>query len=139
MKSLLKIYLDFDGTIVEHSFPDIGHPNPHAIRVVNLLSQYGHDIWLNTYRIDIDKAYVDKAFDYLNNDDNKLLTPLPIDKFTNKKIYPVPLDWSEVQRTKILFLDDIADNTPLIKANHNNTMMVDWMEIERQLVKYNFL
>jgi len=35
------IGVDFDGTVVEHAYPMIGKPLPHAIRVLQRLSQRG--------------------------------------------------------------------------------------------------
>ena len=43
-----KIYLDFDGTCVEHRYPEIGKYNFGAIEVIEKLQQAGHNIILNT-------------------------------------------------------------------------------------------
>ncbi|MEN9968378.1 MAG: hypothetical protein RIR94_552, partial [Bacteroidota bacterium] len=44
----MTIYLDFDGTVVEHAYPQIGAPNPHALRVIGKLQAAGHQFILNT-------------------------------------------------------------------------------------------
>ncbi len=44
------IAIDFDGTIVEHKFPAIGEPLPHAFEVMKELQQKGHKLILWTYR-----------------------------------------------------------------------------------------
>lgn len=49
MKTLL---IDFDGTIVEHKFPEIGEPMPNAIRVLKKLQNAGHRMILHTCRED---------------------------------------------------------------------------------------
>ncbi len=50
-KSLL-IAIDFDGTICEHMFPDIGPPMPGAITVMSKLQTVGHRLILSTCRED---------------------------------------------------------------------------------------
>ncbi len=46
----MKIAVDFDGTIVEHRYPKIGHNLPFAIEVLRALQKKGHQIILWTYR-----------------------------------------------------------------------------------------
>jgi len=46
----LIICIDFDGTIVEHSYPEIGDPLPQAIEVIKEIQQAGHKIILWTCR-----------------------------------------------------------------------------------------
>ena len=49
----MTIYLDFDGTMVEHVYPGMGRAVPHSVRVVDRLIKAGHEIVLNTYRADL--------------------------------------------------------------------------------------
>jgi len=44
------IAVDFDGTIVEHRFPDMGKAIPNAIEVLKKLKADGHTLILWTYR-----------------------------------------------------------------------------------------
>ena len=44
------IAVDFDGTIVEHKFPEIGKELPFAIETLKLIQQKGHKLILWTYR-----------------------------------------------------------------------------------------
>lgn len=46
----MKIAVDFDGTIVEHKYPDIGKEKPFAIDVLKQLSSENHKIILWTVR-----------------------------------------------------------------------------------------
>ena len=46
------IGVDFDGTIVEHAYPMIGEPMPHAMRVLKRLSDAGIHLILWTCRED---------------------------------------------------------------------------------------
>ena len=45
----MKIAVDFDGTIVEHRYPEIGEPRPFAFETLRLL-QKRHQLILWTYR-----------------------------------------------------------------------------------------
>ena len=46
----MKIAVDFDGTIVEHKYPDIGVEIPFAIKTLKLLQKEGHQVILWTVR-----------------------------------------------------------------------------------------
>ncbi|MDO4190746.1 MAG: hypothetical protein Q4D14_03535 [Bacteroidales bacterium] len=46
----MRIAVDFDGTIVEHAYPEIGKPIPFAIDVLKRLQNDGHQIILWTVR-----------------------------------------------------------------------------------------
>lgn len=53
-KKSLRIAVDFDGTIVEHRFPEIGKEIPGAFQVLKELQEYGHKLILWTVRDGID-------------------------------------------------------------------------------------
>ena len=44
----MTIAIDFDGTIVEHAYPEIGHPIPFAIETLLQLQEDGHRLILWT-------------------------------------------------------------------------------------------
>ncbi len=46
----MKIAVDFDGTLVEDKFPDIGKDIPYAFEALKLFMQYGHLLVLWTSR-----------------------------------------------------------------------------------------
>lgn len=46
----LVIAVDFDGTCVEHRFPHVGEPMPHAVEVLRALAARGHKLVLWTCR-----------------------------------------------------------------------------------------
>lgn len=48
--------VDFDGTVCDHRFPDIGHDVPNAVFVLQDMVRRGHKIILNTMRSDIDEG-----------------------------------------------------------------------------------
>ncbi|MEA3447141.1 MAG: hydrolase [Bacteroidota bacterium] len=50
MENFLRIAVDFDGTIVEHNYPEIGKPLPGAFDTLKALSEQGHKLILWTFR-----------------------------------------------------------------------------------------
>lgn len=57
----MKIAVDFDGTIVEHKYPDIGAEIPFAIKTLQLLQKEGHQLILWTVR---EGDFLNAAVDY---------------------------------------------------------------------------
>ena len=127
----MKIYLDFDGTVVEHYFPEIGAENPHAIKVIARLLAAGHEIVLNTYRADIDVQHVQEALDFIHSFEE---IQQPIEKFLPQKLEPRSFDLDVAKESNQLYIDDIATGIP-IRRNIvlEQGMMVDWMELEKKL------
>jgi hypothetical protein len=50
MRKSLLIAVDFDGTIVEDAYPEVGKARPFAIETIKMLQNDGHRIILWTYR-----------------------------------------------------------------------------------------
>lgn len=128
------IYLDFDGTCVEHSYPMMGRYNAGCIEVLVKLQQAGHKIILNTYRVDISQESLEQALKWFTN--FWMFVPegielQPITEFTPSKIEPAP--WMEIYNDSI-FIDDIAANIPLIEARMESNWMVNWKLIEKDLI-----
>lgn len=63
MKSKM-IMIDFDGTIVDHQFPLIGNPMPHAFEVMRDLKAAGHKLILWTCREDEKRPYLTDAVNF---------------------------------------------------------------------------
>lgn len=57
----MKIAVDFDGTIVEHKYPEIGKIRPFAFETLKMLQDKGHQLILWTYRSGI---YLTEAVDF---------------------------------------------------------------------------
>lgn len=55
------IAIDFDGTIVEHRYPDIGRQRPFAFEALKALQAKGHRLILWTHR---SGEYLDQAVEY---------------------------------------------------------------------------
>jgi hypothetical protein len=58
--------IDFDGTIVDDNFPDVGKLKPGAKRVINKLKQAGHTLILWTCR---NGQHLQEAKDFLKKED----------------------------------------------------------------------
>jgi hypothetical protein len=136
MENKYTIYLDFDGTCVEHDYPNIGRYNPHSLNVIKRLIDSGHDIILNTYRVEINHTALMQALNWFSNawhflDDDSI--DINITRYTEYKVYPHTYDLNQIKESKIIYIDDIANKIPLIKAKMVNGLMVDWKTIESDL------
>ena len=133
----MTIYLDFDGTVVEHQYPALGAENPHAIRVIRALQDIGHAFILNTYRADLNDGSLEEALAFLHDSAHGLDT---ISRSTAKKIHPGPFDLTESLRFEKLYIDDIAEGIPLIPNRMvANGFMVNWSAVEIELMKVGIL
>lgn len=136
----MKIYLDFDGTVVEHAYPRVGRCNFGSFEVIKKLQDSGHEIILNTYRADCNDGTLEKALKILNEDywmmvkdrNNRDFTLKPITNYTKNKIHPDVFDWDLIKKNDVLFIDDIAHKIPLKKSVMVDDDMVDWDELDRQ-------
>jgi hypothetical protein len=132
----MKIYLDFDGTVVEHYFPKIGAENPNALNVISRLQAAGHEIILNTYRADIDQKHVQEALDFMHSLD---VLVHPIEKFLPQKLEPWSFDLIQAKESNQLYIDDIAKGIPMRRnIALEFGMMVDWIELENRLEEAGF-
>ena len=124
----MTIYLDFDGTVVEHAYPEIGALNHRSLEVIRRLQDAKHTIILNTYRADLNDGSLEAAFDFFNQHGHLLL---PIQQHTPLKINPPAWNWDESVATDTLYIDDVCKGTPMIP---NRTLlygqMVDWITLE---------
>lgn len=136
------IYLDFDGTVVEHTYPELGRCNFGCIEVLHKLKLAGHKIILNTYRVELEG--VDVCLKYLNEYAWMMLVDksledeidLSITEHTLVKYYPNPWDWKEMKANKTIYIDDITPKIPLKKACMVNNDMVDWQELDKQFKEH---
>lgn len=139
------IYLDFDGTVVEHAYPEIGRVNFGCMEVIKKLQTAGHQIILNTYRVECNNYSLREAIDffedsyrYFKNIDN--LDSIKITEHTFEKFNPPT--WNvkyAIENNKPIYIDDIAHNIPLKKSVMVNGFMVDWDCIEKELIEYNLI
>ncbi len=125
----MKIYLDFDGTIVEHEYPKMGRMNFGCLEVIKKLQNAGHEFILNTYRADCNDGTLQQALDYLNN--NVRFEISPITQHTKTKISPHPWDIKTAKERDFMHIDDIALHIPLKPCAMISGSMVDWDAMDK--------
>ncbi len=114
------ICVDFDGTIVDHRYPEIGDPVPHAIKWLKKFNQQGVDLILFTMRSDGNKhgSVLTDAVKYL--EDNGV------------DLYGVNENPSQTRWTNSpkafghFYVDDSAIGCPLIHPRGFKKPCVDW-------------
>jgi len=138
------IYLDFDGTVVEHQYPKIGRCNFGAIEVIKKLQDAGHSFKLNTYRSSAHDGTLEAALNYINKNYWMLLRDKsqmdtfvmqPITEYTLHKLSPPTWNWENIKRDQEMYIDDQAAQIPTKKAAMTNGLMVDWDELDKQFVE----
>jgi len=108
---VVNLIIDFDGTIVEAKWPEIGEMKPNALTVINRLYDAGHKIVVNTCRVDqyaaaayswlVDNGFKFHAFnenlpeliEFYGSDTRKLSGDVYID---DKNLGGIPDDWEEI-------------------------------------------
>ena len=140
----MKIYLDFDGTVVEHQYPKMGRCNFGCFEVFKKLQDAGHEIVLNTYRSDIGGDPLNEALRMINEQSyafikdrsqRKTFKLNPI-KATERKIHPDRFCIEDALYTNTLFIDDQARDTPLKPAVMSSGNMVDWDALDKIFSDY---
>ena len=137
-----KIYLDFDGTVVEHAYPDIGRCNFGCVEVIQKLQQAGHEIVLNTMRCEFNDGSLEKAIEWFDKawmfvtdkskrDDFSLL-PIPATTFKHS---PFVWNWWLFEQDHIIVIDDLTKDIPLKPCAMTNGYMVDWEELDKQFIQ----
>jgi hypothetical protein len=115
------IAIDFDGTIVEHEYPEIGAPVPGAIRWMKEFQQAGAKLILWTMRSDSEKSgpTLTQAVDYLRSNGIELF---------GVNGNPSQNAWTASPKAYAhLYIDDAACGCPLREsAAMGGRAMVDW-------------
>lgn len=115
MSKMLTIAVDFDGTLVDNRYPEIGKPKLFAFETLEKLQQEGHQIILWTYR---NGVKLEEAVEYCKKKG--------IHFYAVNKSYPEEEYEEKVMSRKILadvFIDD-----------RNINGLPPWGEIYHQLV-----
>lgn len=117
------IGVDFDGTIVEHRFPEIGPVVPGAVETLRDLKSMGHRLILWTVR---DGKWLHEAQEFLaSNGLNGIFWAVnenPEQTF------------SESPKAHCnLYIDDAALGVPLVRPMGVARPYVDWDEVRRML------
>jgi hypothetical protein len=131
------IYLDFDGTVVEHEYPKIGRCNFGCVEVLKKLQDAGHTFILNTYRVECKDNSLEDALKWFEDswmffEDKEGDPCITVTEHTKSKYNPPTWDWDYILSKNEMYIDDIAYGIPLKKACMVNNMMVDWDVLDKQ-------
>ena len=129
----MNIYLDFDGTVVEHQYPSIGKYNPGCIDVLQKLQFMGHELILNTYRADCADGTLEEAIQFMLDFFGTAIHP--IQKIEPIKVQPTSWNWAFFKTNQVIFLDDICKGIPLRPASQAEYDMVDWSKVDTEMVE----
>ncbi len=114
------ICIDFDGTIVDHDYPNIGKPVPMALETMETLNFLGHKIILFTMR---HGPTLDDAAKYLKDNNIELFG-------INEN--PEQHAWSDSRKVYgHHYIDDAAIGCPLIEVKGFKRQCVDWRKIAK--------
>lgn len=127
------VYLDFDGTLVTHEFPAIGQLHPLAVNVIVKLNASGHEIVLNTMRVNFGTEHFRPALEYVNRIFGREFS------HTSKKIEPPKWDLEQAVKDGILFLDDHAEDMPLMRFPNQKRKIVDWLAVYSELFEHKII
>ena len=129
------IAVDFDGTIVDHEYPEIGKPKLFAFETLKAMQEQGHQLILWTYRVG---KYLDKAVEYCKENgiefysvnrnypeevyDDTISRKIIADVYIDDRNVGGFLGWSEIWKilNPDLFTDDIKkqmQNIPLVRKS----------------------
>ena len=114
------ICIDFDGTIVDHRFPEIGPPVPGAVEWMKEFQEARAKLILFTMRSDGGRnpSALSWAVEYLNENGITLYG-------VNKN--PTQVHWTSSPKAYgNIYIDDAAFGCPLIQPDGFNRPCVDW-------------
>lgn len=114
----MKICIDFDGTIADHRFPEIGPEVPHAFHFMKLWQKAGAELRLFTMRADsLDRDYLTEAIRFIRTQGLEFhcYNEDPDQDWTNS-----PKLYGE------LYIDDAAFGVPLCQPEGFHRKCVDW-------------
>lgn len=115
-------YIDFDGTIQDNNYPEIGSLNENCSEVLWEFHNLGFTLILNTYRADLANGSLETAIQFIN------LHNLPITNYNKIKKEPNRFNPSDSE----IFIDDEAINIPLRKSNKiYNKNVVCWLNVSK--------
>ena len=109
------IAVDFDGTIVEHRFPQIGQPVPGAVEWIKAWSEKGAKIILWTVR---SGEYLDHALEYIAKNGIALYG---VNKNPQQHHFS-----SSPKAYAVIYVDDAAYGCPLHQPTEFDSPVVDW-------------
>lgn len=133
---MLKIFLDYQGTLVEQ-YPYMKRCNFGCIEVIKKLQDAGHELIINTdYKEEAKKMLNEQYWMFLRDGrqrDNFELKP--ITKALKDKSRPDRWDWETMKETGEMYIDDLATDIPLKNCCMTQGQMVDWDILDKQFTE----
>ena len=116
------VCIDFDGTIVDHEYPEIGQPVPKAIDWLLRLQERGARFILWTMRSDSEEApLLSNAVQYL--EDNGVV-------LSGINGNPEQAEWTSSPKAYAdVYVDDSAAGCPLIQPRGFKRPCVNWKKV----------
>ena len=121
------ICVDFDGTVVDHRYPDIGEPVPGAVSWLQRLQRHGAKLILFTMRSNRSEGInlLRDAVQYMETNSIKLFG-------VNRN--PDQDTWTSSPKAYAdVYIDDSAFGCPLIHPKGFSRPCVDWKKVGPQL------
>ena len=140
----MRIYLDFDGTCVEHEYPKLGRCNFGCIEIIEKLQNAGHEIILNTYRSECKDNSLSEALKWINENNfmfvkdrarRETFELKPITA-TIHKLNPLPWNLIDAIAYGDMYIDDTAFGIPLKPCCMILSSMVDWDALDKQFIEH---
>lgn len=127
MEESVYICVDFDGTVVDHRYPDIGDPVPGALPWLKRLQDHGAKIILFTMRSNRGEGmhFLQNAVQYLENNGIRLFG---VNRNPDQDCWTSsPKAYGEI------YVDDAAFGCPLINVKGFARPCVDWNKVGPEL------
>jgi len=118
------IAVDFDGTCVDHRYPDIGEDAPFATQTLNELAANGHLLILWTMR---SGEFLGEAIDWFR------CRGIPLYGIQKN---PAQAGWTSSPKCHAnVYIDDAAFGAPMIHPEGFARPCIDWRRVHAVLVK----
>ena len=116
------IAVDFDGTVVDHRFPDTGPDVPHAVESLKQLVKDGHQLILWTMR---SREYLEHAVTWYAQHG------IPLHGINGN---PDQASWTTSPKAYAnVYIDDAAVGCPLLQLARFKRPCVDWLIVMERL------
>jgi hypothetical protein len=127
------IAVDFDGTLCEHKFPEIGDEVGGAFRVLRSLQAAGHKLILWTMRSNGQECgpVLDLAVNWCRVREME---------FWAVNENPEQASWTSSRKVYAnLYIDDAAMGCPTFEMTPGGRPVVDWVKVQHALIRNGYL
>jgi hypothetical protein len=116
----MKIAVDFDGTVVQHEYPEVGVDVPGAVDTLKKLAEAGHLLTLYTMR---SGYHLEEAAAWFRRND------IPLYGIQKD---PEQEDWTSSNKCYAeVYIDDAAFGAPLVENKSGGRPYLDWSIVDK--------